>query len=321
MRRSSLALLALAVGVFTACADEKKPDQGKAEVSALVQDNTKFAMDLYGKLKEKKGNLFFSPYSISTALGMTYAGARTETADEMAKALHFTLQQKDLHPAFAALIAAHHGEGKKRGYELSVANALWGQKGEGFLPEFLDLTKKNYGAGLREVDFVGATEETRKAINKWVEDQTREKIKDLLAEGVLTANTRLVLTNAIYFKGDWASQFKKDMTRERPFKVSSDDTVKVPMMQQKQKFGYAETDDLQVLEMPYEGKDLSMLVLLPRRPDGLANLEKELSEANLAGWIGKLHQTTVDVLLPRFKMTSEFSLNEQLSALGMKKAF
>ncbi len=196
-------------------------EPNKADRTALVQGNTKFALDLYARLKAKDGNLFLSPYSISSALAMTSGGAEAETADEMAKTLHFQLPNDKLHPAFGALMKEINGEAdKKRGYKLSVANALWGQKGYPFQAPFLKLTKGNYGAGLNDVDFIGATEAARKTINTWVEKETQDKIKDLLKPGVLTVDTRLVLTNAIYFKGDWASQFKKDRTKEGDFHLA-----------------------------------------------------------------------------------------------------
>src|SRR5262249_43160892 len=149
-----------------------------------------------------------------------------------------------------------NGDDKKRGYQLSTANALWGQKDYGFLPAFLKLTKEHYGAGLNEVDFVGATEQARKTINTWVEKETKDKIKDLIKEGILDTDTRLVLTNAIYFKGDWASQFKKDLTKDAPFNLGADKKVQAPMMHQEGKFKYLAGDDFQALEMPYVGKEL-----------------------------------------------------------------
>jgi serpin B len=297
----------------------EKTDDGKKAIPGVVKGNNEFAFDLYGQLRPKDGNLFFSPESISTALAMTYGGARGDTADEMAKALHFGLPKTMLHPGFGALIKELNGEGKKRGYQLSVANALWGQKGEGFKDDYLKLTKDTYGAGLKEVDFAGNAEAARKEINAWVEKQTQDKIKDLLAPGVIDPLTKLVLTNAIYFKGDWQSQFKKDQTRDEVFHGASD--AKTPMMHQTAKFRYHEADDVQLLEMPYGGKELSMVVLLPKKVDGLAGLEKSLTADRLAGWLGKVREQEVIVTLPKFKMTSEFSLNGALEALGMKKAF
>jgi serpin B len=307
----------LSAGLSLPAAD--KTDAGKTAIPGVVKGNNEFAFDLYNQLRQKDGNLFFSPQSISTALAMTYAGARGDTAEEMAQALHFCLPKTLLHPGFGALLRELNGEGKKRGYQLSVANALWGQKGEGFKDDFLQLTRDTYGAGLKQVDFAGDAEAARKEINAWVEKQTNDKIKDLLPPGTIDALTKLVLTNAIYFKGDWQSQFKKDQTRDEVFHGASD--AKVPMMHQTAKFKYHDAGDLQLLEMPYGGKELSMVVLLPKKADGLAGLEKSLTADKLAGWLGKVSEQQVIVTLPKFKVTSEFSLNGALEALGMKKAF
>ena len=288
---------------------------------AQVSGNTHFACELYAKLREQEGNLFFSPYSISSALAMTYAGARGNTAAEMKKSLRFIVADGDLHPAFASLTKALNEGGKGGSYELAVANALWGQKDYAFLPDFLALNRKHYGAGLELVDFAGATEKARGTINAWVERQTREKIKDLLKPGILTPLTRLVLTNAIYFKGDWAKQFKKEATREAPFQVTPGKSVKVPTMNQTEKFGYMETPDLQALSLPYEGEALSMVVFLPKKADGLAAFEKSLTAENLAKWLPRLRTRRVAVSLPRFKVTAEFGLKPTLEAMGMKDAF
>jgi serpin B len=318
------AVAALLSAGLTLSAAEKTEAEKKV-IPGVVKGNNEFAFDLYGQLSKqdlgKKGNLFFSPESISTALAMTYGGARGDTAEEMAKALHFGLPRDMLHPGFSALIKELNGEGKKRSYQLSIANALWGQKGEGFKDDYLKLTRDNYGAGLKEVDFAGNAEGVRKEINTWVEKQTQEKIKDLLKPGVIDSLTKLVLTNAIYFKGDWNSQFKKDQTREEVFNDGSDAKRKVPMMHQTAKFKYHDAGELQVLEMPYAGKELSMVVLLPKKVTGLADLEKSLTADKLAGWLGKVREQEVIVSLPKFKTTSEFGLKPALEALGMKKAF
>jgi serpin B len=310
-----LALLLLVAAVPTSAAPSKN------DVAAVVRGNNEFAFDLYAQLRQKDGNLFFSPESISTALAMTYAGARGTTADEMAKTLHFDLNTDKLHPTFHTLIDELNGAGKKRGYQLSVANALWGQKGFSFLPDFLKLTKKNYGAGLRDVDFVGDTEGARKTINSWVEKETKDKIKDLLQPGVLDSLTRLVLTNAIYFKGDWDRQFKKDLTRKEDFHVSTDKKVEAMMMHDDGKFKYLDGGTFQALELPYKGKELSMIVLLPKKIDGLAEFEKTLTAAKVADWLPKLRQQEVMVSLPKFKMTSEFSMKDTLAAMGIKQLF
>jgi len=292
-----------------------------SDLATLVADNNQFAFDLYARLAQEKGNVFLSPSSISTALAMTYAGARGRTADEMAKTLHFALEPARLHPAFAALLHEWQAEGKKRGYQLSIANALWGQKGFGFLPDFLNLTRKDYGAGLVEVDFLHDAELARKTINEWVEQQTHHKITDLFPPRTLDRNTRLALTNAIYFKGDWAAPFRKGLTHEQEFHLTAQDKLKVPMMHRTAHYNYADGGTFQGLELPYQGDDLSMLVLLPKKVDGLADLEKLLSARRLKDWLGKLRSQEVVVSLPRFKMTQAYRLNDVLAAMGMASAF
>jgi len=295
--------------------------EAQAPKKQTAEANTAFAIDLYAQLKKQEGNLFFSPYSISTALAMTYAGARGNTAAQMAEVLHFKLEPEVLHRAFGQLVADLNEQGKKGAYELAVANALWGQKGYGFLKEFLDLTRENYGAGLNEVDFAGATEAVRQRINKWAEDETRGKIKDLIPKGVLTIATRLVLTNAIYFKGNWASQFKKEATRDAPFTLLDGEKVDVPMMDQREDFGYMERETFQALELPYVGEELSMVVLLPREVDGLTALEALLTAENLSEWLPALRKRKVQVYLPKFKMTSAFESSKALKSMGMTDAF
>lgn len=315
----------------------------KADIKAVIANtviasNSEFAFDLYAKLKDDPnaqkpdGNLFFSPYSISTALAMTYAGAGTrgQTQEQMERVLHFyyplqrihcAMLQQRLHEALG-LLQNQLNKDKEVGYELNVANALWGQKGEGFLPEFLELTKKYYGAGPREVDFVRQTEKARKTINAWVEKQTKDKIKELIKKGILGRDTVLVLTNAIYFKGDWAIQFDREKTKDAPFMISADKKVNVPMMYLKENFKYWADKDLQVIELPYKGEHLSMIVLLPREVDSLSELEKKLTLENLNSWLQKLRKQEVMVYLPRFKMTwGVFELNGILKDMGMKDAF
>ncbi len=287
----------------------------------VAQGNNAFAAALYARLREQEGNLFFSPFSISGALAMTHAGARGETEAQMAQVLHFRLDQARLHPAFASLMAALSAGAEKGGYELSIANALWGQKGYGFLAEFLKTTREHYGAGLREIDFGADPEGARKTINQWVEDQTRNRIKDLLLPPDITPLTTLVLTNAIYFKGEWAWKFDEKATRKAPFTLPSGEKVQVPMMLQSRVFGYLEADDFQALEMPYAGGDLSVVVLLPREADGLPRLEELMTPENLAAWLGRLRQREVAVMLPRFSFTARFELQDVLREMGMKDAF
>lgn len=298
---------------------ENPPQEASGEIKSLAQGNNLFAFDLYQRLKGQEGNLFFSPSSISTALAMTYAGMKGETATETARTLHFTLPPERLHPAFATLLSQYNAEGKS--YQLSVANRLWGQKDYSFLDSYLALTREQYGAELEQVDFVNAAEEARQTINKWVEEKTQGKIEDLIPKGMLDSTSRLVLTNAIYFKGDWAKKFNPESTSPQPFFVAKDQSKEVPMMYQSDKFPNARADGVQILEMPYAGGDLSMVILLPEQQDGLADLEAKLSEENVTRWLSALRETEVAVSLPKFTMSSEFTLGKTLSEMGMARAF
>ena len=295
--------------------------QESSDLKVVVDGNTKFALNLYQKLKDTEGNLFLSPYSISTALAMTYAGARDNTAKQMAETMHFSLDQKQLHPAFAELRVTLNAVQQRRKVTLHVANSLWPQKGYPFLKEYLCLTKKYYGVTITPVDYKAARKAASKTINKWVKDKTKKKIKDIIQPGVLNALTRLILVNAIYFKGNWASQFRKSATKDVPFYLTQKESVSVPMMNQEETFGYAEYENIQILKLPYIGYDLSMLVLLPKKIDGLADLEKSLTADNLERWRNRLYNKEVYVFLPRFKMTSQFYLGEMLKSMGMADAF
>jgi serpin B len=322
-------LAALLFGNESARADEAAPAPATTpapavapEVESVVKGNNEFAFDLFSRLqKESKGNLFFSPFSISSALAMTYAGARGATERQMAQVLHFPAGEEKFHPAMAKLMASLLNPGEKKPpYELSVANALWGAKGESFLKEFLDLNLRCYKAGLTTLDFAGDAEGSRKTINSWVEKETRDKIKELIKPGILDGRTRLVLTNAIYFRGDWMSQFKKDQTHDAPFTLDDGSKVSVPMMRQREKFNYGEWPNGQALEMPYAGGDLSMILLLPRAPEDMAKLAAELP-ARLSDWAAQVRKVEVNVALPQFKVTAEFELRDTLAAMGMPDAF
>jgi serine protease inhibitor len=298
--------------------DTRKKDFSSVEIA--VQGNIDFAFDLYQRLRKAEGNLFFSPFSISTALAMTYAGARRDTEVQIAQALHFLLGQGQLHPSFASLEAKLGDIGSKGHIKLRVANTLWPQKGYALLEEFLALTKQHYGVLITPVDY-GNAEAARHIINSWAEGKTEGKIKDLIPPGMLNVLTRLVLVNAIYFKGNWASQFDRNLTRDAPFWVTPDEQVQVPMMTQKYEFRYGECDGLQVLELPYSGDDLSMIVFLPTERDGMAKLEESMTEENLRRWIRNLWKTEVMVFLPSFEMTFPFRLDDTLISMGMVDAF
>lgn len=306
---------------------ERQLADGSSDTATIVEGNTAFALDLYRQLSTSQGNLFFSPYSISNALAMTYAGARDQTAAEIAQVFHFQLEPNRLHPAFTELIAALEPDHAST-YQLAISNRLWGQKNYGFLPEFLNLLERYYSAPLQKVDFINATENARLTINAWVEQQTQNKIQDLLSQGILDSATRLVLTNAIYFQGNWLVPFDASQTQNQPFYLSSGETIEVPMMHQMEYWNYAPLDGLQVLELPYQGETLSMVILIPEQSDGLAALEQQLTPDHLQQWLVAAQEYpmmmdggSVSVWLPKFKLTSTFELKDTLSAMGMPQAF
>jgi serpin B len=291
-------------------------------VSSVIDANNQFAFELYSKFNEnEKGNIFFSPYSISTALAMTYEGARGQTAEEMQNVFHFPAGINVRGPAFAKIYNEINKKDKE--YKLNTANALWAQKDYAFLNSYFDLVGKYYGGKVTNLDFIGETEKSRVTINDWVEDQTNDKIKDIIPPGVLNPMTRLVLTNAIYFKGTWVKQFDEKNTKEQDFRVSPGNTVKVPMMSltgKDAKFNYTETDKLQVLELLYKGNELSMLVLLPKE-DNLDSISDSLNAEKLAGLRSSLREQQVDVFLPKFKFETKYFMADTLSDMGMPTAF
>ena len=312
----------LATPLFAAPRLVARPPAEAKETPAVAGANH-FALALYQHLRTDAGNVFYSPMSLSTALAMTSLGARGETAGQMYALLGFKLDDKDpMHAGYADLLKAFNADAKDRGYQLSVANALWGQRGFGFMPQFLADAKKHYGAGLEELDFATATEAARRTINDWVEKQTNEKIKDLIKQGMLAPDTRLVLTNAIYFKGNWASQFKKDRTKDEPFFLSAGKKIDVPMMNQTGNFKYAANGAMRAVELPYAKEELAMVLIAPEKVDGLAEFEKTLDAKALATIITSMRKRDdVRVAIPKFKMTCEFDLGSVLSAMGMGLAF
>ena len=299
-----------------------KEPEGPKPIS-IAAGNNAFACELYGQLKSTKENVFFSPFSIEAALAMTSVGANGNTLVEMQKTLHLPLEVKLANAGFKAMIAALNNDkvpAAKRGYELSVANALWGMKGYPWRKEFLTTTNENYGAGLIDTDFT-MPDAARGIINAWVEKETRDKIKNLIPKGALTPLTRLVLTNAIYFKGTWEVPFEKSQTKKGPFHAGGE-KHEIPLMHRHAAMGYAETADYQAIELPYKGRETSMLVWLPRKAEGFADLEKKLSGTTIADTVKALQpRITVDLTLPRFKVETESSLREPLEALGMKDVF
>lgn len=327
---TGLSLLILAAGCAASVASgEVKSDKERLvstateeETAELVAGNSAFAFDLYQQLKDEEGgNLFYSPYSISMALAMTYAGARGGTESEMAETLHFEQPQDIFHPTFNALDSTLNAYGQgEDDFQLNVANAIWGQEGFEFLPEFLDLLAEQYGAGLRTLDFAADPERAAQVINDWVSDQTEGKIEDLISPGLLNSAVRLVLTNAIYFNGDWALQFDEEFTQDEPFTLLDGSTVTVPMMSQTEPFLYAERDGYQALTLPYQGAPVSMLFVLPA--EGRFNEIEELFTAEFLDEItDDLATRPVELSVPKFTFESEFNLSQTLGDMGMPSAF
>ncbi|OGN23652.1 MAG: hypothetical protein A3A13_01720 [Candidatus Yanofskybacteria bacterium RIFCSPLOWO2_01_FULL_43_22] len=290
-------------------------------INSVVSANNQFALDLYSQLEKTDGNIFFSPYSISTALAMTYEGARGKTADEIQTIFHFPVDSNLRQSSFAAIHNQINNPNSK--YKLNIANALWAQNDYKFLSEYINILQQYYAGKATNVDFKNSTEQARQTINKWVEEKTNNKITNLFPQGSLDSMTRLVLTNAIYFKGTWIKQFEKKQTRDDNFRVNSNNIVKISMMQRTDKdakFHYTEADNLQILEIPYEGDKLSMMILLPKN-DNLSSLESSLSLEKINDWKSKLLEQRVDVFMPKFTFNTKYFMSETLAKMGMPTAF
>ena len=299
-----------------------------ASTSNVVDSNNRFALDLYERLADDpeygNGNILFSPFSISTALAITYEGARGRTADEIRSVFHFPDNRSILQSGYVDLIGRTGGQGNA--YTLRTANALWAEQTRPFLPEYISTAGRYYAAKMTNLDFLHQPEEARITINQWVESQTDDRIKDLIPPGEIDSDTALVITNAIYFKGTWVKQFDPALTRDAEFLTGNGATVQVPMMQRTDDgavFRYTETDSFQALELPYEsgnGTGLSMLVILPRSPD-----PRGMTMVSDATTLDKIrHALTfkiVRVYLPKFTMETKYFLPRTLSAMGMPGSF
>lgn len=330
---SRIAIVTLAILGMTGCVScsdvsEESLKRLREEIArssdarTVIDGNNQFALDLYARLRaDQPGNLFFAPCSISTALAMTYSGARGDTEAQMAKILHFTFPQEAIHSTFTSLHQALNSSGGKRGYRLHEANRLWGQQGVGFLPAFLGRARDHYGAELGQVDFIGQREQARQTINSWIAKQTEDKILDLIHEGSLDQTTRLVLTNAVYFKGVWTEPFDVKVTKDVAFHVTSRQENQVPLMFRKGVYRYTAGEGLKILELTYGKGDLSMLVLLPDAIQGLADLEAKLTPDNLNRWLMEMQRHEVEVYLPRFKLDAQFDLGDLFKSMGMALAF
>lgn len=300
-----------ALGVFPAPtpAGSQRNSSGKA----LAGANNVFAVEMYRELSGGEDNLFFSPYSVSSALGMTYAGAREKTAKEMKKALNFQMGQSDLHTAFGNLNDQVVSSAQDAGQTLNIANGLC-LTGGTVSREFRDLLSNNYDAEF----FTGNLQK----INGWVSQKTSGKIEKIL-DG-LDPNSICVLLNAIYFKGIWENQFKKAQTRKAPFRLTPENKFEAPLMYRKGKYRLLGKETFQAVSIPYRGKNMSMVVLLPKKVDGLANLEQQLTPENLALWLTELDTLSarkIKLLVPRFKLETEYNLVPPCRRLGIHDAF
>jgi serpin B len=341
--RWSAAILSLAVplygcGLFAGGGQLVKSDRPRdtsvavpaGDLREVSGGNTRFALDLYHRLREhaSQDNLFFSPYSISTAFAMTYAGARGDTAAQMAEVLHFDQPQDALHAALSALdlelasrgerSSGRHGEP----FRLHIVNALWGQTDYEFLPSFLDLLAENYGAGIRLLDLVGSPERSRSTINKWVGKHTEDQIGEVIPAGGLTIAppTYLVLTNAIYFDAAWQHKFEHAGTEPRPFRLLDGSEVTVGMMHQVNTFPYAQDEICQAIELPYEGGELSMVIFLPKEGH-FSEFEGSLDADRLSAVMADLSPIEVRLAMPKLDHESWFALGAHLAEMGMRDAF
>ena len=287
----------------------------------VIEANNRFAINLYSQYKSEEGNIFFSPFSISTAMAMVYEGAEGKTAKEIKSVFGFPNYDNSRRDQYSNRLSEINKKDKE--YALKTANALWAQQDFHFLDEYLTTVEKYYGGKTTNLDFKNEPDTSRLIINNWVEDKTNNKIKDLFPEGSIDYRTRLVLTNAIYFKAEWLIQFDADKTSDENFRVNPDKSIKVPMMQptsQKSTFNYTQNKDLQILEMPYAGEDLSMLILLPL-DDDIEALENSFTIEKLTEWKKSLRKRRVKIYIPKFKFETKYFMKNTLSDLGMPTAF
>lgn len=294
--------------------------QGGNPAAAAGAASNAFGLDLYAKLPQKTGNLVFSPCGLSCTLAMAFMGARNETASEMARIMHTPGGPETADLSFAQLMLTM-GAKVSTQCEVSLANALWVQKDYPILPDFVSLVNTYYRAPAEPLDFTGAPAEACQRVTHWVLDKTKGRISGILDENALHPATRLVITNAVYFKSPWRQPFFETGTKPMDFQTAPGKVVQAPLMHQTQNFLYAETQDVQVLQMPYLGFDMAMVVILPRQMDGLAAFERTLSLKRIVDLSLMLQSMEVEVFFPRFRMECGFDLASTLKTMGMTRAF
>jgi serpin B len=298
------------------------PSTTPADVPELVDGISSFTFDLYHELSGGDNNILYSPYSLTSVLAMTYAGARGDTAQQMADALGYTLLQDSLHPSFYQLnreLMQLRNE-EVEGFRLDIVNALWGQEGYQFLPDYTALVAEYYGGDLYTLDFFNEPEASRIEINDWASEQTEGRINDLLPPGIITKLTRLVLSNAIYFNARWQTEFLNELTYDDMFYLLDGTTVMVPMMHQECYFDYSEAGDYQAISLPYLGNELAMIILLPNEGSFTA-FEDSLDEEVLQRILDNMEHRQVELALPKFSFEGSYSLNQPLIELGVTDAF
>lgn len=291
------------------------------QTSYTATEANSFALSMYKQFAQADNdNVFFSPISISMALGMTYAGADGETKKQISEVLNFPYNDKDFHAQMGQL-QSNLLDKQSEGVDIALANQLWAENSYRFKCRYLRTTQKLYNSPVKRLDFSGNPNASRIEINQWVEELTRDRIKDLLPDGSISSLTKMVLTNAIYFKGQWDKKFETENTRDDIFTTLEGKQVKTPMMNAKEKFNVYQGDGISLLELPYQGNDFSMLVLLPNEDRSIGEIERGLSVDNLNEYISKLSEKEVQLMFPKFKFDAEYQLKPVLSDMGMPIAF
>ena len=322
--KATLIILAVLITGCTHRAHQEKMDGEEAVTSytttQIAMQNNEFAFDLMRQIAVEDDNVVISPFSISTALAMTYAGARGNTRDEMSDVMHFSRDQEGFHPSFGQYLNSlkRRAEGE---IELNIANSLWAQEDYHFLDSYFETVERYYHSKTFQVDFVTNREQVRQDINQWVFVETGENIEDLIAPGVFTDDTRLVLVNAIHFLGAWLKEFDKELTREDIFHLRDGERVRTDFMFRNDTLPYYRSDDLQALEVPYTGKGFSMLFVLPAEESSLEELEAKLNAEGFANLNQQLTETELQVIIPPFKARTKTDLEDVLMSMGMVVPF
>jgi len=297
------------------------PHIGDGEPIKVAKGNNAFALDLYSRLGKKHGNVVYSPYSLSVALAMLHEGASGETGEQIAKTLHLMMARDRLPESFAKLARDLQGDGEEHAVKLVVANALWGQKGYPFVAEYLRSLERSFQSSLKEVDFASDPDRARMTINRWVEEQTNHKIRELLKTGQVRRSTQFVLANAIYFKGAWLHPFSDSNTRIGEFFMTAEDKARATMMRGTNIYRYADAGDVELLDLKYADGRTSFIIVLPKKIDGLAEVERGLTPARLEGLLKKMKPRRVEAVIPRFKLHQGMNAAVELSGMGMPLAF